>query len=428
MPEPSQQIVYGRNFSSFLLWGVALLLGLFGIAFIYSAGYVGAEHVVRLNWIRQTVWLIAGCVLGGFLSFWDKRRLSWRLFVAGGYVFWLVCLVVVLVMGRRIGGAQRWLALGPVLIQPAEFARLFTILAICQVLGTGTHRPFWRQVLNVLCLVFPPFALIFIEPSVGNACSLLPITAVLLLIHSGRSKLCTVLCHTFLIVLTTVLLALFWCRSQGVTLQKIGGEDSILSTVFRPYHLKRINAFLSPRGDWNERQSLMTVASGGVYGQGYLNGTLKRLGYLPRTVAPTDFIFAVIAEEGGLLFGSLPVLLAYAALIWLILHRAVHAANDRDMYLCAAVATLIAVHVMIGVGMAIRLVPIIGMPLPLLSYGGSFTMTMMMAIGLVDGTGQVAGGTLNCQQSFFFHIPHILTISFKSGEASEQQQGAKENG
>ena len=122
---------------------------------------------------------------------------------------------------------------------------------------------------------------------------------------------------------------------------------------------------------------------------------MKNLGFLPRTVAPTDFIFAVIAEEGGLLRGVLPVLLLYIALLSVLLHWGAHAERRLDLMLLSAGATLLAMHIFIGVGMTIRLIPVIGLPLPLLSYGGSFTVAVCTLLGVLYGCDRNAGGQEN---------------------------------
>ena len=161
----------------------------------------------------------------------------------------------------------------------------------------------------------------------------------------------------------------------------VQNDTGTIKSLLRGYHLKRLKSYLSPRGGWNEQQSLMTVAGGGLFGKGYLNGTMKSLGFLPRTVAPTDFIFAVIAEEGGFLFGVLPVVILYGLLIAIVMHWASRAQNQLSLNILVAGSSLLMVHICVGIGMTIRLLPVIGLPLPLLSYGGSFTVAMLTLIG-----------------------------------------------
>lgn len=366
------------------------LLAVYGLFFIYSTGYIGDAYPVRPNWQRQMVWLAIGAVLGWLLSRWDIRRDDWRLGVWLGYGVWIAALVAVLAVGVRIGGARRWLAAGPLFVQPAEFAKLFTLLAAAQVLG----HPVWRWPVRwggLVLVVLAPFVLILAEPSFGNAFSLLPAVAVLILFRLlslgwWRTMLC-------LLVLTALALSagLAWLRANPPAFLEEGQAASGQTMFFHDYHVRRLRSFLNPQGDWNERQAVMTLAGGGVLGKGYLQGTMKGLGYLPRTVAPTDFIFSVIGEEAGLLRGTLPVLLLYGILISLGLHWAGHAADLRSALTGIAVVMLLATHVMVNVGMTVRLIPVIGLPLPLLSYGGSFTMATLMGIGVMAGIARQRG-------------------------------------
>ncbi len=357
-------------------------LAVMGVFYIYSTGYIGSAYPVRPNWLRQCVFLLGGgCVFTG-LTLWDNQRLSWRFLVLGGYAASVVLLLIVLLWGHQVGGARRWIALGPHLLQPAEFARFFTILAGSLVLSGQLFRRRLTEFIAALGIFGVPVLLIGLEPSYGNAASLLPCMAVLL----GARFLPKQLFALGALLVVTLLIG------AGVGLQVLRNSEAseVASAeqkggVFRGYHLRRFKSYLSAEGGWNERQSLMTVAGGGITGKGYLNGTMKNLGYLPRTVAPTDFIFAVIAEEGGLLFGVLPVMGLYLLLIAVILHWGSHAATRLDMNLQLAGATLLAIHVVVAVGMSIRLVPIIGLPLPLLSYGGSFTMAICALLGVVSG-------------------------------------------
>ena len=403
----------GTGLTSLLLWAVTALLAVYGVLFIYSAGYVGAEHEVRQYWIKQTIWLACGAVGAVLMSLWDKRHLSWRLFVWGGYFASLCLLIAVLFAGKEIGGARRWFSVGGILVQPAEFARFFTVLASSLLLSRRKSQRKWLDYLLLLVLVLPVMLLIFLEPSAGNACSLLPVLAVLLgirLLPSGGWR--ALLTMVFLLLLVAVG-GIYWCRAHDRQPQLLTSAETPLLRVFRPYHLKRLQNFLSSHGDWNERQAVMTVADGGLAGKGYLKGTMKQLGYLPRTVANTDFIFAVIAEEGGFLFGVLPVILLYAILFSVFLHKAACAETEQEIYLCSAFTAIFALHVTVGIGMAIRLLPIIGLPLPLLSYGGSFTFVSLLAIGIIDGIGLRSEGQAEDIHELTFGIPWLLRLKLR---------------
>ena len=367
-----------------------VLLAAFGVCYIFSTGYLGSSFPIRPNWLRQCVFLMAGAAAAWGMARLDNRGALWRTVVWTGYGVSVALLAVVLLCGREIGGARRWLVIGPFLLQPAEFAKAFTILAGALLLS-GEVCKNRRQELGwtLLCFVVP-FGLILLEPSYGNAGSLLPCLMVMLGIRFFPKWLWKFCLLVLVMCLFGGAYGVFQLRNQPPEVWESSMTTEGGNGFLRGYHLRRLRAFLSPEGDWNEQQSLMTVAGGGWSGKGYLNGTMKRLGFLPRTVAPTDFIFAVIAEEGGLLFGVLPVLFLYALLIGLLLHRASSAASRLDLNLLAAGTTLLFVHILVGVGMTIRLVPVIGLPLPLLSYGGSFTVAILVLLGTLLGTRQTS--------------------------------------
>ena len=373
------------SWSRIIIWLVILALSLFGLCYIYSTGYIGDDYPVRENWQRQLVYLLLGALVFFVLSRWDNRQFSWELFVWVGYFGSLLGLLLVLFIGREVGGARRWLELGPFLLQPAEPAKVFTLLAACWLLNQPAKGHFLPRVLGLAALVLAPAFLIKLEPALGNALIIIPPFLAVLLVKHCPSKLflgMALLC--FLLALAAIS-RLFWVRSQPPS-DKEAAQTSANTSFLRGYHLRRLHSYISGKGSWNERQSIMTVASGGLKGKGYLNGNMKSLGYLPRTVAPTDFIFSVIAEEGGFLYGSLPLLLLYALLLLVCLYWGATASNSLDISICAAFSSLILLHIMVGIGMTIRLLPIIGLPLPLLSYGGSFNISFMAGLGCMAAT------------------------------------------
>ena len=391
----------GHERNDLLLWWLALAgLALYGVLFVYSTGYIGGDYAVRPVWRQHAVWLLLAAVL-----FWGVSRLSpsGRLLDALvwlGYGASLLGLVAVLLVGKQIGGARRWLDLGSLTLQPAEFAKVFTLLAVARLLARPADsggrlwrlatRTRLRRTLLLLAAVALPAALIVVEPSAGNSCTLLPATAVAIGLRLPWRRLWNALLALTLVACVAAAAALVWLRSadEAEGLVSAIPREGLAGGLVRGYHLRRVAAYLSPKGSWNERQSVMTLASGGAFGKGYLEGTMKGLGYLPRTVAPTDFIFSVIGEEMGFLFGTLPVLLLYLTLLWLGLGWAARTRDRAAGLACAELMTLLATHVLVNVAMTVRLLPIIGLPLPLLSYGGSFTLAIALALGVVCGAGR----------------------------------------
>jgi len=378
------------SWSRLFVWLVILGLSVFGLCYIYSTGYIGDEYPVRENWQRQLFYLLVALLLFLILSHWDNRQFSWKMFLWGGYVASLLALVLVLFIGREVGGARRWLELGPFLLQPAEPAKVFTLLTGCYLLNRPASGSRLFRLMAFPAVILLPAILIKLEPALGNALILFPPFLAVMLVKYCPGKLFLCLLSTCFILIVVAICGLFWLRSLPPE-EKSADNKTAVSTpkkwsFLRGYHLKRLRSYVSGQGSWNERQSIMTVASGGLYGKGFLNGTMKSLGYLPRTVAPTDFIFSVIAEEGGFLYGSLPVLLLYALLLLICLYWGATANNPLDASLCTAFSSLTLCHLLIGIGMTIRLVPIMGLPLPLLSYGGSFTVSFLMGLGCAAAT------------------------------------------
>lgn len=364
------------------LLGLAVaLLAAIGVCYIFSAGYVGEDYPVRGNWLRQLFFLGVGTVAAWGMTRLDNRHRPWRLLVFAGYAASILLLLAVLLVGRSIGGARRWIAVGGFLLQPAEFAKLFTILAGAVVFSGELFKNRLKEALVGTALFAVPVVLMVAEPSYGNALSLLAPFAVLMGTRLLPGWLWSLALALTLIALGGVFYGVEHVRSHPELLAKAEETPDGGSRLLHGYHLRRLHSYLSDTGGWNERQAIMTIAGGGATGKGYLNGTMNKLGYLPRTVAPTDFIFAVLAEEGGFLFGVLPVIALYMLIFALLLHQAAHATTRLDFNLIAAGCALLVLHILVGIGMNLRLLPIIGLPLPLLSYGGSFTAATILLLG-----------------------------------------------
>ncbi len=358
---------------------IAALCGM-GVLFLYSTGYLGPEYAVRSNYLRQCLFIGLGASVACGIVALSPGRSAWRAFVFGGYGVSLLLLLLVLVFGKSIGGARRWLSVGAFLLQPAEFARVFTIAAGALLLDGRTLPRRWEAIVGAICFIVP-MALILLEPSYGNAASLAVPMAVIFGMRYLPRPVWTLAMALGVAMMICAGAAVWHLRTQPPAERGVFIGAEAESSFFRGYHLRRLDSFLSPEGGWNEQQSLMAVSGGGLTGKGYLNGTMKNLGFLPRTVAPTDFIFAVVAEEGGLLFGVLPLMLLYWMLFAILATWASRAQDRLALNMIAGGMALLFTHVVVGVGMAVRLLPIIGLPLPLLSYGGSFTLSVFILLG-----------------------------------------------
>ena len=336
-----------------------LLLGI-GVVFIYSAGY-GREST---QWIRQLGFILIGIPVYLGAALFDYRRLrewSWPL-----YLISLVLLIGLYFFGMSIHGAKRWYNLRVLLFQPAEAAKL-AVIALLAMWFSDTLRNLRRpaNILIPLAFVLIPFALIAAQPDVGTAFILLSIFATMLFSAGASWKMLG-------------LLALLGLLSLPVAW-----------TMLRPYHRDRIMVYLEPDRDplgrgWNRRQSEIAIGSGGLHGKGFKQGTQNVLGFLPTTVAPTDFIYSVIAEEKGFI-GCALMLTLYSVLFVALARTSLRSQDVFGRLMTIGILTMLFTHVTINVAMTIGLLPIIGLPLPLVSYGGSFILSMLLALGLAQG-------------------------------------------
>jgi rod shape determining protein RodA len=350
---------------------ILLVLGLLltGLTFIYSASWRGEETGIVGSWFpRQIMWAVLGAGVATALVAVDYRfwlRQAWWLYLAA-----LVLLGLVLVMGTKVYGAYRWLNVFGVLVQPSEFAKLALVVLLARVLGGGALHPrSFGTIMVALVLMGLPFGLILVEPDLGTAMILIPTTVAMLFAAGAALR--------------------YLC---GLALLGAGAAAAAISPLGRfmlgDYQRERILTFLDPSRDplgsgWNALQSAIAVGSGGLSGKGFLNGTQNVLGFLPRTVSPSDFIFPVIAEEKGFIGASL-LLLAYAVLLARYLRTAWTARDPAGSLLATGIASLCFCHVFVNIGMTIGLLPITGLPLPLVSSGGSFMVSTLAGFGLVQ--------------------------------------------
>jgi rod shape determining protein RodA len=289
----------------------------------------------------------------------------------------VLALILVLVFGHEIRGTTGWIGLGPLPpVQPAEFTKVLLILAFANFLDKRKGE------LNTLgdmmpCFLFMglPFILIMLQPDLGTALVYIAITFVMMFVAGANPK---ILLGIIAAALSVTALALFLHFQLGMPLQL---DD---------YQLKRLIVFVDPYNDgqggrgagWNTIQSLVAIGSGGLTGKGLFNGTQVQLNFLPEH--HTDFIYAVIGEELGFV-GAVFVIFLYGVLIL----RAIYISyNAREMYgtlLVLGITAMWLFHIFENIGMSIGVMPITGIPLPFLSYGGSSMLTNMLAVGIILG-------------------------------------------
>jgi rod shape determining protein RodA len=310
----------------------------------------------------------------------------------------IACLVAVLIphIGQTHGwGARRWIDLPFFQFQPSEFAKLAFILAAANFLSRPPdelRRPevFWQGI-GLLVL---PFLLILKEPDLGSALVLLP-TGLMMMLVAGTPKrfLLRLVGGVGLVAALFLGDILFMPPGRWQVPMQEYQRDRLMVFFGRDYtHFAPSNATPAELqrlrqkqldDEYNVRQALISVGSGGPFGKGWRQGTQNALGYLPRAVAHNDFIFSVIAEEEGFV-GSVVVLTLYAVLLFTGLRIAGQARDRLGKLVAVGVVTLIFSHVFVNIGMNIRIMPVTGVPLPLLSYGGSSVLCSLIALGLMQ--------------------------------------------
>jgi len=343
------------------LFGIAVGLTMLGILTIYSATYSITEKQASGLATKQFYWLMIGMIAMLATLSVDYHHLDRLAYPFYGAVLFL--LLLVLFIGSVGGGSQRWLNLGFFILQPSELAKLAIVLALAKYLQydeppSGYRlRDLWVPFL----LVAPLILLTLVQPDLGTAIILSLVFLSIMLMGGLRLR------------------SFLYLAATGVTLMPIAWH------FLKPYQQKRILVFLDPDLDplgagYHVIQSKIAVGSGRILGKGYLKGTQNQLDFLP--AQHTDFVFSVFAEEWGLL-GCVILLALYFTLIVLSL-RVITRAKDRfGALLVFGVLTIFSWQVVINVAMVTGLMPVVGIPLPLLSYGGSSMVSMMVAVGLL---------------------------------------------
>ena len=391
--------MFGRyDFISLFLVVILVIIGIFAI---YSATSV-ADVDANSFFIRQVLWAILGMVLMIFISLVPLRSLN--RFTYWFYGFSLFLLLLVLAIGRVGQGAERWLVIGPIHIQPSEIAKLATVMAVSKFLSDkyADVNKIKYFLISVL-LIFVPFFLVARQPDLGTALVFLAI-AIPLLYWAGLNWFAI---FTILTPLLTMILSfnfwafLFLMLTITVILVMSGKKPVILVAVFlmnisvgiatpylwgqlRPYQQQRILTFINPEQDpkgagYQIIQSQVAIGSGGVWGKGYMEGTQTHLRFLP--AQHTDFIFSVIGEEFGFV-GITIILLIFLILILRFIAIAAAIRESFEGMTMIGIATIILFHVLVNIGMTIGMAPVTGLPLPFLSYGGSSLMANLIMIGV----------------------------------------------
>ena len=355
-------------------------LTIVGVLFVYSACSVRDDEALRMLYMRHAEVGAAGVAIYLLVAWFDYRSvLRWS------WLFYLLCLgllVLVPLIGEETMGAKRWL-FG---IQPSEPAKLALIMILAWLFGRReADRGPWVFIL-ALALAGVPAALILMQPDLGTAMVMAPTALAMMFAANVAPRLLWGSVLTGALAAGLVMGALY--TAERADLPQERREALIQATHLRPHQIKRLQVFMFPDKDlhgsgYNRRQSEIAVGSGGAWGKGYLKGEQYMLGYLPPSVSSNDFIFAVLDEEAGFA-GSLTVLLLFLGLLWSGLWVAIRCQDDMGRLFCVGVVSLVFCHMFINIAMTIGMMPITGLPLPFISYGRTFMLTMMLALGLVQ--------------------------------------------
>jgi rod shape determining protein RodA len=342
------------------LLGIVLVIASIGILNLYSA----TEKLEMLGtplYLKQIFWLLIGLVVMVTIAFIEYR--FYMDFAHIVYIVTFVLLLTVLGYGIITSGAQRWIKIGPLSFQPSEFIKISLILVLARFFHRPPHRNGYtlKQLSLPFLLLFLPMGLILKQPDLGTAIILFLIFFSILIFVKIR-----------------------W--SSLLTIGLVGAAAvPILWHFLKDYQKKRIITFFSPELDplgagYHLIQSKIAVGSGGILGKGFMKGTQSKLGFLPEQ--QTDFIFSALGEEWGLI-GSLFVIGLYLALILWGLRIAVQAKDRSGAVAAFGVVAMLFWHTFINIGMVLGIMPVVGIPLPLLSYGGSFVISTLMGVGLL---------------------------------------------
>jgi len=347
-----------RDFDWLLLAFVLLICGL-GVMEIYSATLHTKFAGVHT---KQVYWIMAGVVLMFLISLIDYHALLDK--VHWFYIASLVSLVAVLLFGKKYLGARRWIQMpGGQHFQPSEWVKLVLILALAKYFSELHQREAsLRDIVKAGLLAGAPMLLVLKQPDLGTALTYIPVLIMALFLGGIRPR------HAAAIILLGALVV-----------------PVVWHYGLKPYQKQRLVSFREPEADpqgsgYQVQQSLIAVGSGGLWGKGITKGTQTQGMFLP--VPQTDFIFAAWCEEHGFV-GAVAVLLLYFLLLMRLVHNAQTAPDRVGAFVVMGVVAVLFFHILVNVGMVVGYMPVTGIPLPLMSYGGSSVLFMFLALGMV---------------------------------------------
>ncbi|MDD5772485.1 MAG: rod shape-determining protein RodA [bacterium] len=391
-----------KNFD-FILLGIVLILIAFGLLNIYSASFTFNTPGLPF-YLKQLCWALAG--LGLIAAIYNLNNEIFLNYSYYYYLFNIILLVLLLVLRVSTKGSSRWLSLGPFMMQPSEFMKFAVILALSRYLMDKEKKlKGFADLVIPIGIVLVPFFLVLKQPDLGTALAFIPIFFISVYLCDLPYRYLFYLITPFLSLLLfkfpalwfsfMVLLALIiyfnktsridaWIVIISSILSGIG--QPLLWNFLKDYQKKRIMIFLNPELDplgsgYSVIQSKIAVGSGQFFGKGWLHGSQNRLNFIPEH--HTDFIFSVIGEEWGFVGGFL-LLILFFILIIRILDIALQAKNKFSTLVASGISVIFVFHIVVNIGMSMGVAPVVGVPLPFLSYGGSYLLNFLIMIGVLE--------------------------------------------
>jgi rod shape determining protein RodA len=352
-----RRFVSFRDFDWLLLFFVLAICAL-GIVEIYSATFAtkfAGSH------IKQVYWVMAGVGIMFLMSLVNYQLLLDR--IPWFYLASLGSLMAVLAFGKKYLGARRWILLpGGNHFQPSEWVKLVLILAMAKYFADVRRQdPSWSDIVKAGVLVGFPMLLVLAQPDLGTSLTYIPVAIMGLFLGGLKWKHAVVM-----LVAAALAMPLAW-------------------HALKPYQRDRLTSFMQPEADYHGSgyqviQSKIAVGSGGIWGKGLRQGSQTQQSFLP--IPQTDFIFAAFAEEHGFV-GAIVVLLLYFIVLMRLVHNAQTAPDRAGAFVVMGVVAVLTFHILVNVGMVVGFMPVTGIPLPLMSYGGSSVLFMFLALGIV---------------------------------------------
>lgn len=389
---------------NFAVFFSAFALITIGLVAIYSATF--GNELVSGNFNKQLISACIGIVLVLGIMYTPPKYLAMSSYIIYGLV--MILLIAVIIFGKKIKGQTSWFSVGGFGVQPSEFAKVATVLALAFFLSNKNKEADVTKIKDffmAVAIVVMPVGLIMLQPDMGTTLVflflLLPVLywagmpnyVMFFIIAPAITAICAFLGTWYFVAAIVFIVAMMFVFKRNILVSAVivciaiasGFSVNMVYSKLQPYQQKRIVSMFDPESDplgagYNVIQSKIAIGSGGMYGKGFLQGTQTQLKYIPEQW--TDFIFCMVGEEYGFV-GSIAVVLLFLVLIWQTIHIAYICKNQFLSICCIGFATIFSFHILINLGMIMGIMPVIGIPLPFMSYGVSFLLSNLIMLGII---------------------------------------------